>query len=267
MRGRFCAFLLVVPLLSAGAQAADAKVELARQTSNIQLLAADQKTPSAALFTQIIKDSLGILKAGDAGLDFQISVVADRALHLEPLLSRKVFDIGFAWEKPDCSRDDLSKSNKKLCGEFFFSNPIFEFVGRFYVKLQNNRKFNKISDLKGQRICFSQHPKRVADYDFTKIQLKSLPQCFQALMRDDVDAVMADEVNAAITMKHHGIGDQIAGLSQPAYRISYHGIIAKSHARARTYLYYLNSALSRLRSSGQHRQIVNRHHKHLIAAR
>jgi hypothetical protein len=48
-------------------------------------------------------------------------------------------------------------------------------------------------------------------------------------------------------------------LDQPVALTSLHVVVSKSHPHARTILYYVNTALAKLRDSGEYDMIVERH--------
>ena len=144
-------------------------VELAKGQTEIQLVGSGKATAQGKLFAAIISGALKGLARGKQAPAFQISWVEDRELLLQPLLSRKVFDIGFAWEKPDCA----AMASKPLCRDFFFSKPLYT-------------------------------------------------------------------VTPAAGGK----------------KKTFHAVIAKSHPRARTFLYYINTAIGQLKQNGEYEIIL-----------
>ena len=149
-------------------------IELAREKTEIHLVGSGRETAEGRLLADAFKKAFASLSKGTGAksktaLRFQISWVEDRQLLLHPLLTRKVFDFGFGFEKPDCS----IKTDNDLCRNFFFSRQI--------------------------------------------------------------------------------VLSRAAGNAPAKY-----AIIAKSHPRARTLLYYLNTALSRLSGSAGQGEVVSR---------
>lgn len=146
----------------------------AQSKTEIQFVGSNKNSKHGKVFAEILNQAFGVMAEKNAGLRYQISWVDDRELIVNPLLSRKVFDIGFGWEKPDCKNSNAGY----MCTKFFFSKPMFS---------QTNT---------------------------------------------------VDGRNSGKT---------------------YYAIIAKSHPRARTYLYYFNTALTHLKSSGEYQQILSQH--------
>jgi hypothetical protein len=162
---------VVIGLLAGNAPSGVAgnDVELARGRTEIQLVGSGKSTAQGKLFAAIISGAFKGLAEGKQAPAFQISWVEDRELLLQPLLSRKVFDIGFAWEKPDCA----ATPSEPLCRDFFFSKPIYT-----------------------------------------------------------------------------------ASPSDGGRKRTFHAVIAKSHPRARTFLYYINTALGQLKDNGDYEIIL-----------
>jgi len=173
---------LAIALLVFGAQSdvrADShnSFEFARDKSEIHLAGFGKVTEQSKMAADIIRRAFKKMSQSKGAPTIQISWVEDRQLLLDPLLSRKVFDFGFAWEKPDCNAG-VQNLQKTLCTDFFFSKPIFALIP--------------------------------------------------------------------------------VGGEQSARR-TFHAVIAKSHPRARTYLYYFNAALTHLRASGEFEAILTQY--------
>ncbi len=173
---------LAVALLVFGAQSgaragSDNSFEFARDKSEIHLAGFGKVTEQGKVAADIIRRAFKMMSKSKGAPTIQISWVEDQQLLLDPLLSRKVFDFGFVWEKPDCNAG-VQNLQKTLCTGFFFTKPVFVFM-------------------------------------------------------------------------------PVSG--EQDTRRTFHAVIAKSHPRARTYLYYFNAALTRLRASGEYEAIIARY--------
>src|SRR5258707_9431977 len=71
--------------------------------------------------------------------------------------------------------------------------------------------------------------------------------------------VVATEFAGRASILSLGIADKIRVLDQPVALTPLHVVISKSHPHARTILYYVNAALSKLRESGDYDMIIERH--------
>src|SRR5258707_377013 len=78
--------------------------------------------------------------------------------------------------------------------------------------------------------------------------------------------VVATEFAGRASILSLGIADKIRVLDQPVALTPLHVVISKSHPHARTILYYVNTALSKLRESGDYDMIIERHLERFLDA-
>lgn len=222
-------------------------MELARENGVIQIGLVSETGNSSRVARKIVTAALKKVGHKDRALDVSFSQVKTRALLLDPLLTAKVVDIGLTWQKPDCGKTHANKSEKSLCNRFFFSKPVFVEQGRV-VTLKSGPLNRPMTEL---RICtvagfsgpisgFGGHV-RANDFD----------ACFRLLASKQVDGVAGDQWRLRQAITKLNLADQLTTMRLPVYRRTYHAIIAKSHMRARTLLYYLNGGLKALGDSGE----------------
>lgn len=253
------------------------KVEVSGVMSNIHLLTADdfrpftdRKLPEKGMITDIVDTALTDLEKKSTSVSHKVSWVNDWSAHLDPLLSRKTFDMGFPWYRPNCEEPDtLDKPARFRCDTFFFSKPVFEILVLFFTGKNSEFKFDSEADVIGKRLC---RPAGYFTFDLdqngrnwikgekvTLLRPKSVEECFRLLERKEVDAVALNEFTGREAVISMGIKDKIRMIEQPVSLLSLHVVVAKTHPRARTYLHYVNSSLSRLRATGAYNRIVDRH--------
>lgn len=254
-----------------------AKVEVSRLGGELQLLTAgdyqpftDPALPQGGMITDIVQSSLSELQTDGGGPPFKISWVNDWSSHLNPLLVRKAFDMGFPWFKPDCTRyDALDEPARFRCDKFFFSEPVFEILVLFFTARDSSFKFASDDEVLGKRIC---RPSGYFTFDLDKdgrnwvkddkivlMRPQSVDECFRLLERGEVDAVALNEFTGRAAVKKLGLSKQVVTIERPVSVLSLHVVVAKTHPRARTFLHYVNGSLENLRRSGKYDKIVDKH--------
>ena len=253
------------------------RIAVSRIKGDIQLLTAgdyrpftDQALVRGGMITDLIDRALGLLKENSDGPGYQISWVNDWSSHLDPLLVRKVFDLGFPWFQPACDRyAELDEPARFRCDRFFFSRPVFEILVLFFTRKESGFTFASDQEVEGKRLCRptgyftfdldEQDRNWVKDDKVTMIRPKNVEECFLLLMRGEVDAVAINEFTGRAAITKLKIDDDITVIERPVSLLSLHVIVAKTHPRARTYLHYINSSLDSLRQSGAYDEIVDEH--------
>ena len=260
-----------------GTEVDPSKIEVSRIKGDIQLLTADdyepftgRALPQGGLITDVVNRAMDKLQKEAGGPGFRISWVNDWSSHLNPLLSRKAFDMGFPWFKPDCEHyNELDEPAQFRCDTFFFSKPVFEILVLFFTLNDSPFQFEADNQVDGKRLC---RPAGYFTFDLDKdgrnwvkddkvvlLRPKDVEECFQMLARDEVDAVALNEFTGRAAIKKLGMDKQIRVVERPVSVLNLHVIIAKTHPRARTYLHYINSSLTYLRNSGEYNTIVDEH--------
>lgn len=252
-------------------------IEVSKLKGDLQLLTAgdyqpftDQALPGGGMITEIVDTALNTLHAEASGPGFQISWVNDWSSHLNPLLVRKTFDMGFPWFQPNCEEyDQLDEPARFRCDKFFFSKPVFEILVLFFTMNDSRFTFANEADVVGKRLC---RPTGYFTFDLDKngrnwvkeekiilIRPQSVEECFQMLERGELDAVAINEFTGRAAVKKLNLGKRIRVIERPVSLLNLHVIIAKTHPRARTYLHYINSSLTHLKETGIYDAIVDKH--------
>jgi polar amino acid transport system substrate-binding protein len=233
--------------------------------------------PNGGMLTEVISAAMELIKQESQGdFDYRISWVNDWASHLNPLLATRAFDVGFPWEKPDC--DDVNDHDvdaKYRCEKFFYSDPLYENFEVLYVRKEQRSKFESDAEVLGKKICLTADNglddvdgggrNWAKDGKVTLIRPASLQECFSLLAQQSVDGVVSSEMTGTVIASMLGIGDKVKALSQPLMIQTVHAIISKTHPQARTLLYYINTALAKLKESGDFDRIVEKHLSHFWA--
>ncbi|MCB1509852.1 MAG: transporter substrate-binding domain-containing protein [Hyphomicrobiaceae bacterium] len=244
----------------------------------IEFLTADGYPPytgrsleKGGMLTELLSASMDLVKKEARGrLDYGVSWVNDWAAHLNPLLLTRAFDVGFPWDKPDCSRrGELSRGARFRCERFFFSDPIFEVVTVLYVRQDSRIKTLTTGDIDGAAIC---RPIGYSVYDFDQngrnwlkdnkiilIRPNTVEECFRLLANGTADGVAIAELVGQSTIRSLRIDKQVRSVQPPVALTPLHVVVSKTHPHARTMLYYINTAVAKLRKSGAYDRIVDRH--------
>ena len=253
-------------------------IELSAVVRRIEFLTADGLTPftdrslpNGGIITHIISAAMDLIKDQSGGtFSYNVSWVNDWAAHLNPLLITRAFDAGFPWIKPDCNHPaDLSQDAKYRCQKFFFSDPLFEVFTVLFVKSNSPITFAKDDEVIGKTLC---QPAGFSTYELDKggrnwvkenkvvlMRPQTIEECFRLLDGGSVNAVVTSDLTGKAVASALGIGDRVKPLSRPLAIGTYHMIVPKTHPHASTLLYYINTAVAKLRESGEYDRIVDSH--------
>jgi polar amino acid transport system substrate-binding protein len=202
--------------------------------------------------------------------DFGISWVNDWSAHLNPLLLTRAFDVGFPWARPDCDgAASLDATSQFRCRRFFFSDPLYEVITSLFVRNGSAITNLQSEKINGATLCVAagqgayeldQSGRNwVKDGKVTLMRPPTVEECFRLLDNGTVEGVVATEYSGRASMNSLGLTDKIRMLDQPVALTPLHVVVSKSHPHARTILYYVNTALAKLRDSGEYDMIVERH--------
>jgi polar amino acid transport system substrate-binding protein len=243
----------------------------------VEFLTADGFAPytgrmleGGGMLTQIIGASMGLIKDEAKGrFDYGISWVNDWAAHLNPLLLTRAFDVGFPWARPDCEAGNLDQSSQFRCQRFFFSEPVYEVVTSLFVRSDSRFKSLRNEEIGGATLCraagqpvseLDQMGRNwVRDGKVTLMRPPTLDECFRLLDDGVVDGVVEAELAGRASIASLKLTEKVRIIDQPVALTTYHVLVSKSHPHARTILYYMNTALQKLRESGEYDRIVERH--------
>ncbi|MBO0764482.1 MAG: transporter substrate-binding domain-containing protein [Hyphomicrobiaceae bacterium] len=244
----------------------------------VEFLTADGFAPytgrsleGGGMLTQIISSAMQLVKDESKGrFDYGISWVNDWAAHLNPLLLTRAFDVGFPWARPDCEgAATLDQSSQFRCQRFFFSDPLYEVLTGLFVRNNSKVKSLRREEISGMTLCRpAGYPVHELDQDgrnwvkdriVTLIRPPSVDECFRLLDTGAVDGVVEAELAGRASITSLGLTGKVRMLDQPVALTTYHALVSKSHPHARTILYYINSALEKLRERGEYDRIIERH--------
>ena len=233
------------PATTAGSDVGQNKIAVSRIKGDIQLLTAgdyspftDQALPRGGMITEIVTTSLNRLKEEAQGPGHAVSWVNDWSSHLNPLLVRKTFDMGFPWFQPACDRySELDEPARFRCDKFFFSKPVFEILVLFFTRKDAGFQFASDQQVLGKRLCRptgyftfdldADDRNWVKDEKIILIRPQSVDECFQMLMRGEVDAVALNEFTGRAAVSKLGIDKDIKVIERPISLLSLHVVIAK----------------------------------------
>jgi polar amino acid transport system substrate-binding protein len=244
----------------------------------IELLTADDYAPftgrslaGGGMFTEIVDKAMQLVKAESNGqFDYAISWVNDWAAHLNPLLATRAFDMGFPWYKPACQDFEiLDKDARFRCQKFFFSDPVVEQISVLFVMNESPIRYESDAEIVGRTLCrpsgnwtfdLDQDGRNwVKDKKVTLVMPPSNADCFKMLEAGEVDAVALNEFTGREALIRLDMVKKVKMLEKPLAILTLHVLVAKTHPQARTLLLYMNSALAKLKESGEFDRISERH--------
>jgi polar amino acid transport system substrate-binding protein len=227
--------------------------------------------PEGGLLIDLLRASMNLIKdEARGGFDFQVSWVNDWAAHLNPLLITRALDAGIPWAKPDCANSaGLDRAGEYICQKFFFSDPFYESVSVMFMRNDAAFDFEKPDQIIGKTLCRMRGGSTqeldkdgrnwLKDSKITLMQPQMAEDCFRLLDERTVDGVVIAELTGQAMASEMGMADRVHASNRPLNIETMHVIIAKTHPHARTVLYYVNSALAKLRDSGAYDAIAAKH--------
>jgi polar amino acid transport system substrate-binding protein len=256
----------------------DAPIMISTMVRRVEFLTADGYPPftgraleGGGMLTEVISSAMNVVKQEAKGrFDFGISWVNDWSAHLNPLLLTRAFDVGYPWARPDCDgAGPLDATSQFRCRKFFFSDPLYEVITSLFVR--NGSAITNLQSEKiiGSTVCVAAGQGAyeldqggrnwVKDGKVTLMRPPTVDECFRLLDNGTVEGVVATEYSGRASMISLGLADKIRMLDQPVALTALHIVVSKSHPHARTILYYMNTALAKLRDSGEYDMIIERH--------
>lgn len=244
----------------------------ARRTSEtIEILTAgdyapftDQGWENGGMLTDVVNAAMA---AANGSPDFSIDWVNDWSAHIDPLLRRHKYDMGFPWFKPNCDAPQtLPEEDLKRC-EFYFSEPLFDMLIVLFKRSEDERVLAVDEDLHGLRLC---RPAGYFTFDLTDrglipgetIELEqpqTVADCFHKLVDGEIDFVTMNQFTGQSTIKEFDYGGYVSASEDLADVLGLHLVIHRGHPNATALLNQFDSGLSALRRNGQYDEIIGRH--------
>lgn len=262
----------------APAATAETGMMISSVVRRIEFLTADGYAPytgraleGGGMLTNIVTASMELVKEEAKGrFDFGLSWVNDWSAHLNPLLLTRAFDVGFPWARPQCEREaELDTAGKFRCQKFFFSDPLYEVVTSVFVRQDSRLRALRTEEIAGTVVCrptgfpiseFDQNGRNwLKDGKITLVRPQTVDECFRLLMAGSVDGVAVAELVGRASMTSLGVAEQIRSLDPPLALTSLHYVVSRTHPHSRTMLYYVNTALAKLRDTGEYDRLVEKH--------
>jgi polar amino acid transport system substrate-binding protein len=255
-----------------------ASLVLSTMVNRIEFLTADGEAPftgrslsNGGMLTHILSTAMNLITEESRGrFNYGVSWVNDWSAHLSPLLVMRTFDVGFPWSRPDCENAlSLDHESKLQCQRFFFSDPLQEVLTLAFVRKDSPIDPSRDDDIIGRTVCrptkygifeLDQGGRNwVKDGKITLIRAQSTEECFRLLDAGSVEVVIASDLAARAEISNLGIVDRVRISDRPIAISTLHAIVAKTHPNSRTILYYINTAVGRLKESGDYDRIVEEH--------
>ena len=224
----------------------------------------DQNWENGGMLTEIVDAALSI---SDGSPDYSIDWINDWSAHIDPLLERHKYDMGFPWFKPNCEKpEDLAEEDRKRCG-FYFSEPLFDMLIVLFKRSDDTRPLPNDEALHGMRLC---RPAGYFTFDLTDrglipgdtIELdrpQAVADCFNKLVDGEIDYVALNEFTGEGAIKELDYGDLVSASEQLTDTIGLRLIIHREHPDAIALLRQFDKGLNELRKSGRYDEIVGRH--------
>lgn len=217
------------------------------------------------MITELVTRALTL---ADPARDFRVDHVNDWNAHLTVLMPTGVFDLGFPWFKPDCTREFLSEDARLRCTEYDFSHPVYEVVIGTYVRADNADLVTARAPaaLVGLTLC---RPLGLFTFDLEQeglvppavaLERPGRPDdCFRMLAAGEVDAVTLPVPAGESTIAALMLSGRVVEAPDLATIHTMHVVAHRSNPFGRPYLTLINRGLRQMAESGEWFEIVSRH--------
>jgi polar amino acid transport system substrate-binding protein len=224
----------------------------------------DQNWENGGMLTEIVNAAFSGIEGSP---DFSVDWINDWSAHIDPLLERHKYAMGFPWFQPNCDQPEtLADEDRKRCS-FHFSEPLFDMLIVLFKRSDDARELANDEALHGMRLC---RPAGYFTFDLTDrglipgdtIELdrpQSVGECFNKLVDSEIDFVALNEFTGQSAIKDLGYGDLVSASEQLTDTIGLRMIIHQDYPQAADLLEQFNAGLRALRESGRYDEIVGRH--------
>lgn len=242
----------------------------ADESSSIRILTAsgwrpflDETDPQGGLLTEIIE--LALVNADDL-VDYEIDFINDIGAHLDPLLTKRTYDMSIGQIQPACEdTSQLGEESAFLCDNFEFSDPLYEEIFGYY-SASSDPEYTDHSELLGKTIC------RATDYTLVPLEAVNLNEpdinvvrapdaasCIDYVMAGDADVALVAVEVADARIKQLSAQNDIQLHDDLSYIDFFHATTSKANPRSADILDTVNSGLQNIKESGLWFQTVRRH--------
>lgn len=231
-------------------------------TANGYLPYADETLPGGGIITMLIDRAFD---RADEYVPHRLTVINDRAAHLEALLPTHVFDASFPWTAPDCETlTNPTRAESYTCENYIYSAPFYEIVEGFFARTGSGYEDELYSSgLAGAVIC---RPEGYAtghliDMDLfaseTKlVQPVTIRDCFEHLMTGEVDLVSFDTRSGAQILERLGLTDSVSGNPNVVSIVPLQVAAHRDNPSSEILIAALNEGLREMQQSGEWQNLI-----------
>ncbi len=222
----------------------------------------DEGLPEGGMATEIVATALQASQ-----FDYEIDWINDWGAHLNPLLSRRTYDLGFPWLKPDCSDPSQLSDSMRIRCDFIFSDPVFEMLVLMFRRADSDIEPKVLADFKDLKVC---RPEGYFTHDleaqglkpgetFTFVTPRTVADCFQMMDRSEVDLVSLNEFTGREALATLSLEHPVVEMDRFATVQGLHIITHRLNPKATTTMFRINKALQAMRDQGLMQTIQTRH--------
>jgi formylglycine-generating enzyme required for sulfatase activity len=177
----------------------------------------------------------------------------------ETLLQENAFDIGIPWFKPDCHHQTQQPKHQQ-CQGLRFSKPIINTRIVFWKHVQDPFIFHDNDDMAGKKICRSaawgsddlDRADRLwlTEQHVVVVQPQQIADCFQLLLKNDVDFVADHELSSRLAIATLGFADRVTTVPELTTTRPIYALVPARRPNADDILQIVNQGLQSIQKSG-----------------
>ena len=217
--------------------------------------------PEGGMLVKVVSEALDL-----SGLDnpSEVTFINDWGSHLETLLPKGAYDMGFPWYKPNCERKGLLSENMQLRCEYLWSEPLYSEAIAFYMPSILQDKPKTFEDFHNKKICrpdgywtFDLEEKGLIDGQTIEMVMPStVLECFRLLEQGKVDAVSLNRFTAEDGIAAAGLTGLVEPIADVVTTQTLHVVVRPENAQAVEWLKAFDQGLAKLQSNGRYQTIV-----------
>jgi len=234
---------------------------------------ADEHLAEGGLIVALARASLAQSGSGGyAGADLDLQWV--KAAPTPPLLDAARIDVALPVEGPDCDQpNSLTQSLAVLCDSAVFSDALLQIVVGLFTPADSTFKFDTDQAILGKTICVVQDDD-VASLNgngrswlslkqVTVMRRATLLDCVAEVQVRTAHAFAATDLEGRFLLTRLGLAQAFMMQPRPLATRGVHAVVSREGAKADELIGAINRGLKKLKESGAHAAIVQKHMAHL----
>lgn len=230
---------------------------------------ADEHLSEGGLIVALVRASLAESGPGDyAGAELDLRWAKAEPTAPQPDAQRT--EVTVPVEGPNCDEPNaLTQSLAMLCDGAVFSDAMLKVIVGLFAPAKGAFKFDTDKDIVGKTICVAQDHdvaslngggrSWVSLKQVTVLRRQTLLDCIAEVQVGAADAFAAPDLEGRFLLTRLGLGEVFAMQARPLATRGVHAVVSRDHPNADELIGAINRGLKKLKDTGTHSTIVQKH--------